>query len=364
MKRLLTKIRSASPKQKCQLADEVYVQVTMVLQNLYKQLNQTAPAGFSAIHIVSFEQPLDEIEEIFNGLENLLSSLDSKEIARIRENIEKDYNETLEIWKFYEILNPDDKTYTADYDGRAEAGQHGKNSPAGPDFTGQKFAIPTLPEILNRLKPAEMKLYRQMEKEGLQPKLQIAPIAFNIRTLGQKINAKRAELKINTSDTYVWNNIKDSELLYAPTSIRAIKGGSEIKITGGQSKSSWIKQNQGFLIDLVPTKPELTADPAIQKDQQGNTNHNAVQTEKHAAKAKHAGYTPMSYESYLSAVMRAIKAGKPLEDDTFTLLLDSNLIDTEILASGCWASGCVSLYGGNAVNQSVNLHLRSSVRLK
>lgn len=364
MKQLLAKIQSASSDQKCQLALEVYGHVTMVLQSLEKQLEKTAPSDHSTADIAAMDHSLDEIEAILDTIENFLNELDPEKIKRIQENIERDYAETLKLWTFYEILNPDGKTYTADYDGRAEAGSHGQNSPAGPDFTGHKFAIPTLQEILARLSPAQMKLYQQMKRQGLKPKLQLTPIALNIHTLAQKIDAKRAKLKINNNDTYVREDIKDSELQYAPTSIKAIKGGKEIEIIGGQTKSTWIKQNQGVLVDLVPTKQYLGADSSIQTDPQSN----AAQAEKYAAKIKRQGFTPMSYESYLLAQMRAVKAAKPLEDwrqsKTSSLLLDSSLKDTQCLTYGFWVGGCISLNRGSTSDANDFLRLRSTVRLK
>lgn len=362
MKNLLSKIRSATPDEKCQLATEVHGHVTMVLQNLEKQLDQIAPTDLSTSDISTLDQPLDEMEAVLNELENLLNSLDSKEITRIHQNIEKDYKETIEIWKFYEILNPDGKTYTADYDGRAGAGRHGKNSPAGTDFTGQKFKIPTLQEVLSCLKPADMKLYRQMEKEGLQPKLQITPIAFNIRTLGQKIDSKMSTLKINA--TRIREEINDNELQYAPTNIKAINGGREIEIIGGQSKSDWIKQNQGFLVDLIPTKQILDINTATQKPLAGSHDFYAAQAEKNATKAKEAGYTPMSYESYLLAQMRALKAKKPLDEMSVTLLLCSNSKNRQNLACGFWNGEQVSLGMDLTMNRTSRLYLRPSVRLK
>lgn len=367
MKDLLAKIRKALPVQKCQLATEVHGQVTMVLLSLKMQLNQidqTPSNLLSSADIATFEKQLDEVEVILSELESLLSGLDIKEIKHIRQNIEKDYAEILEIWKFYEILNPDGRTYTADYDGTAEAGNHGKNSPAGTDFTGQKFTIPTLPEVFSFLRPAKMKLYLQMEKDGLEPKLQITPIALNIRTLAQKIDAKRQQLKICASDAYVWDEIKDTKLQYAPTSIKAIKGGMEIEIKGGKSKSEWIIENQGYLIDLVPTKQELEADPAIQKDQLGDVNYTPVQAERYLTKAKQAGYSPMSYESLLLAQMRAIKVGKPLHKSDFTSLLDSNLRSSHGSTMGCWSKDRVYLARCYGNNRSDLLRLRSTVRVK
>ncbi len=124
-----------------------------------------------------------------------------------------------------------------------------------------------------------------MEYLGLEPKLQITPIALQISTLGKKIDAKRAKLKISPSDTFVWEDIKDEDLLYAPTSIKAINGYEGIEIEGGKTKSQWIKDNKGFLIDIVPTKENLEADPKIQKDQAGQINHDALQADQYATKS-------------------------------------------------------------------------------
>lgn len=273
--------------------------------------------------------------------------LSAAEAKRIKQTLEKDYDDSIQTMTFYDLLNPDGRTYTADY----------------AEFTGQKFPLPTKSEILSRLTPKNLKLYQKMEIQGLQPKLQITPIAFKIRTLAQKLDAKKAGME-NTGNTYICEEIKDEELQYAPTSIKASPDGQEIQITGGLTKSQWIRKNAGLLIDIVPLKPEMSVDPKIQNAKDGTTiNYNAFLAEKYAAETKKAGFTPMSYESYLLAQMQAIKAGAPLESINYSLLLDSNLKPPQHLACAGWNGVNVSLDKDISAIRDDSLRLRASVRV-
>ncbi len=323
---------------------EVYEQVAAAIADL--EALAVAAADLSPNIEVS-DRILDEMEEVLAELEGLLYGLNSKEAKRIKANLEKDYAECLKLGKFYEWLNKDGQSYTADY----------------AEFAGQTIVIPTIKDLQARLKPTHLKLYQKMEKEGLEPKLQITPIALQISTLGKKIDAKRAELKINVDDTYVWDAIREADLHYAPTTVQAVKGGNVIKITGGKTKSQWIKDHSGILIDIIPTKPHLEADPQIQKDSEGKAYCYGLQAEKYAKKSKQNGFTPISYESYLLAQMRALKVGEPLETVTHCLLLDSNLPEDKTLAIGYWFDDFVYLYGNSTSLRDDYLRWRDTVRI-
>lgn len=344
-----------------------------------KNLIEKIFGKFQSKKSVEREMPLEEItvnrEEVLKRVKKALlmdnrtpyrmtgNSLDEKSIEKIFEDLEKQYEEQVEVWKFYNLAKenkekPGTYFYEGSYDGSKEASGKGEN------FANMKFQLPTFHEVVRKFTKKEVKLYKEMLEQGLEPQLQITPIAMNIRDLAKKIDAKREDLKINKNDTYISRKMKDEELQYAPTSVRAIQNGKRIEIRGGKGKSEWIKENKGYLIDIVPMKRDLEADESIQKDKKsGKVNYNAVQAENYFQKLKKAGLVSMGFESYLLAQMRALKAGKPIETDTGTLLLDSGLTDSQFLAVGRWGVAGVLLDGSDADGQFVALRCRGAARV-
>lgn len=309
----------------------------------------------------------------------------STEVKEIQEDLEKDYQRTIETLRFYDQLpDPDnagelisspllqedsDKPgtyfYEADYDGTGEA--DGK----GEDFRGKKFIMPTFAEVLSWLTSDQVKLYKEMKEQGLEPRLRLTPIAMTIRSMGKRIDAKKAELEINTDDTFVLGTIKDHELIYEAEEFMAIDDGKKLGITGGQSKSQWVKEQNGWVVDIVATKEELTADEdkktkEIKKGKKTKTVEytNAEKTEKYMEDAKNRGYSGLGYETYLTAQMDALREKKPLDGKTWTILPASSLKDQDTIAVGYWFDDYVLLSGDGAEYQDDVFRFRRSVRVK
>ncbi len=323
------------------------------------------------------------------------------EVREIQEDMERDYNRSVETLKFYDKLpDPTDPAklisapllhedpekpgkyyYLADYDGRNEIitdpADSTKRIPihSAENFTGKKFTMPTCAEVLSWLTVDQVRLYNEMKSNGLKPKLQLSPIALNIRTMGRRIDAKRAYLTFSTDNTCILDNIKDDELVYEAESFKAIEAGKKLQITGGKSKSQWIKDNNGWAIDIVATKQNL--DPDADKKTKtitvdGRTTEveltNAEKTEKYMQEFRANGYGGLSYETYLTAQMNALRAGKPLErfDDywPWTILPESLLHKQEIIAYGRWLGFFIHLKWIDAGEKSNGFRTRRSVRVR
>lgn len=318
------------------------------------------------------------------------------EVIEIQEDLEKDYQRSIETLQFYgkkdpetdefqpflqeDPENPGTYFYEADYDGSGETIPDPADptkrieNPVAEDFSGKHFTMPTFPEMLSWLTTDQVKLYNEMKEQGLEPKLQLAPIAMNIRTMGQMIDAKRAELEINTSDTYVWDGIKDHELIYEADEFKAIDDGKKLQVSGGKSKSKLISEHNGWLIDIVSTKQNLEADEDkktmldVDVDRGGESTEveytNAEKTEKYMEDCKERGYNGLSYETYLTAQMDALRNKKPLEERGFTILPASSLTNQDIVAYGFWNDDRVDLDRYGAYDRLDNLRFRRSVRVK
>ncbi len=322
----------------------------------------------------------------------------SPEVKEIQADLERDYNRSVETLKFYDkVPNPTDPTklitaplphedaekpgtyfYKADYNGSTETIADPADAtrripnPAAENFIGSTFTMPTFPEVLSWLTVEQVWLYNDMKAKGLEPKLQLAPIAMTIRSMGMRIDAKRAELKINTNNTYVWDGIKESELVYEADKFEAIDEGKKLKLTGGKSKSQWIKEHNGWAIDIVATRQDLDADGDKKTKTKAKTGGgveeveltNAEKTHMYMEICKIEGYRGLGYETYLTAQMEALRRGKPLEKNFWTILPDSSLTDQGIIARGPWRDGYVYLNGYNADVQVVGFRFRRSVRVR
>ncbi len=311
------------------------------------------------------------------------------EVREIQEDMERDYNRSVETLKFYDKLpNPSDPSklisapllqedpekpgkyyYVADYDGRnemitdpADATKRIPN-PDAVNFVGRKFTMPTCTEVLSWLTVDQARLYNEMKSQGLEPKLQLSPIAMNIRTMGRRIDAKRAELGINKNDTFVWDGIKDNELVYEADKFEAIEGGRKLKITGGKSKSQWINEHNGWTVDIVATKEDIDAD-SDKKSESGVEFTSAEKMEKYMADSRRRGYRGLGYETYLTAQMDALRRGKPLEKLYNTALPESSLNIKDLIALGYWAGDRVLLSGSYADDQDGGFRFRRSVRVR
>lgn len=262
--------------------------------------------------------------------------------------------------------------YEADYDGSTEAGGSGEN------FAGEKFTLPGFEEILKRLTANQIKLYNEMKEKGLAPALQLTPIAMSIRTLGEMIDAKREELIINTSDTFVWEEIKEldiealkeQELLYDAENFEAIEDGYKLRVSRGKSKSAIIRENQGWVINFVATKQNFDED----EDKKAKTVKigeitgeiglsNAGKIAMYMKEAQEKGYTGLGYESYLTAQMEALRNGQPLDSSQYTILPNSTFTNYEIIASGYWCGDHVFLDNEIVDINNEYIRFRCSVRV-
>ncbi len=285
-----------------------------------------------------------------------------KEITEAMKVLALDYQDsiaTLEEFKVVERKENGEIFYKGDYDGRKEAGGEGKN------FTDAEFTMPTLESIFARMTPEKIKLYAEMKEQGLEPKLQLTPIAKTIRSLAKHIDGYKGYPK-KTVDTFVWDEITDEELIYEPEDYETNNDGKELITIGGNTKSKWIEENNGWIVDMVATIEELEADPEIQKNANNQEYANAEKTVRYHKKNKSRGYRGMNYESYAVAQMRALRNGKPLDrwrDSTINTLTDSSIQNTTLVAFGYWSSYHLSLVRSGAGGQDDSLRWRRTVRV-
>jgi len=261
-----------------------------------------------------------------------------------------DYRDSVDILREFGVLAEGETSYQSDVEG-LDVDENGKP---------QRFEMPTMAEVMSWLTEKDLALYQSMEKEGLEPKLQLTPIGRSIRSLGSAIDQHLT--MEGQEETYIWNGINDEELIYEPEGYDASNPNQLVKI-GGMSKKEWVLKNKGWLVEIVATKQDLEADPAIQKDPQGQVRTVAQQTALYADKLKQEGRKGLTFESYLAAQMRALKNQKPLEDDFWTVALDSAIADNSLVSYSDWHGDRVFLAGDGANVQFSYLRVRPSGRV-
>lgn len=284
-------------------------------------------------------------------------ALNMSELTRLKEvmkSLAGDYENQLELLVENNVLEKGKTRYISDYNGAEEKGGEGN------DFRGHSFEIPKLNEIFGWLTADQIELYKEMEKEGLEPKLQLTPIGLNIRTLASKIDEHQT--MPNQNKIYINDKIIDAKLKYAPTGYDASEP-EKLKTKGGKSKSEYIQENKGWLIDIVATKQDIDPDPNIGKDSKGNEYTYAQKTTMYDKKLKARGMQGLTYESYLIAQMRALKERKPLEKSTWTILPDSSIDNEDFVSVASWVSARVNLDFSYAGYRSRYLRCRPSVRV-
>ncbi|MBD3331171.1 hypothetical protein GF354_06655 [Candidatus Peregrinibacteria bacterium] len=307
-----------------------------------------ADTALSLVHGLLREGQRDEV---FRVLEESSPEVRGEIIRSVEElkDLEKlraDYNECGEILTEFEILKEGETSYVSDYR----------------ETAGIEYEMPSWEEVFMSITREQLQLYRQMEEEGLEPKLQLTPIGLNIRTLASKIDDHRT--MPNQIGTYIWNGINDEELKYEPDSYDA-SDPTILKTNGGKSKGEWIKENRGWLIDIVATKQNLDPDPKIQKDFEDEEYTSAQKTKMYHEKFKREGFSGLSYESYIIAQMRSLKERKPLEVKCWTILPDSSIANREkCVSNGGWYDVQFLLSGGDANSRNYYLRCRPSVRVK
>ena len=234
--------------------------------------------GDEVFDIVKADNDLRKYNEALDQLWACFYDLTAEECVRLKDKLANDYDDNLKLWKFFEILNPDGCTYTADCG----------------HWAGKAVRIPSRDEVLGLLNVKHLSQYKKMEQDGLAPQLQLTPIGLEINTLCKKFALRGQEL---IKKNIALESFKYDDARYAPDQIIAQNKG--MKSLGYITKSEWIRFNRGVLIDIVPMKESLEADKSISNRSKGELNPAGFIVEKYFEKIKREGYMPMSFESYL-----------------------------------------------------------------
>lgn len=323
-----------------------------ILRPIINQLEESAEKGDWS-SIVKINSMLDEVAASVRL--SLPLAMDAKEVVPegIRGNLERDYRRSVDNLEFYRVIK--NGAYKGDY----------------AEFKGLKFAVPKMKAVMEGMSANAIKLYKEMEVREEEPQLQLTPLALKIRTLGENIDDRRNKLKINAADTFAWAGIKEKQLIYQPGTFEVTNDGKSLIITGGKSKSELIKENSGWLVSIVATKPNLNVDPdKVEKevliDGQPQKIHltTAEKTALYMTEARLKGYEGLTYEAYMIAQMDATRRARSLDTLTYAMLTGACFTDQERLAYGDWNEDRPRLYGRLGALHVYGIRFRRSVRVE
>ncbi|MFC1616373.1 hypothetical protein ACFL21_04480 [Patescibacteria group bacterium] len=249
----------------------------------------------------------------------------------IPENITKkltlDYQECQEILNFNELLDEDGQSYTGDYVNPNDESE---------DFRDIKFEMPTIKEVLSWITPEQFEVYEQMERDGLEPKLQLTPIAYDLSTFGNKFDKHK---RTNTERrSFICSINKKNEFIYDPEGYET-ESFIKVKAIGGKNKAEWIEENEGWLVEIIATKQIIEPDRDIEnaKDSQGIWLKICNGVKRYFDKLKEKGLSGLCCESYIMAQMRAEYEGKPLDNGKYYTVFPSILFKSkDRISIGYW----------------------------
>jgi len=162
----------------------------------------------------------------------------------------------------------------------------------------QTVRIPTFQEIFSWITPLQASEYLRMEREGLDPRLQISLIDMPIQAIANKI--KRVMSKKNGS-----LGIQNLNGL--------IEAENEDMYPNHRSKADWVKDNQGILIEIVPSKLIL--------EEVKNADQIHLLEQKIDADTR---FEYFSMEGFLFYLMRLIRENKLSVNEDVAIFLGNN----------------------------------------
>ncbi len=251
------------------------------------------------------------------------SDMKLEELRDLKVVLIENWNNCRQTMEFFGLIAENRGVYLADYDGSREVGGEGKN------LIGTLYQFPNFGQIFRRLRPEHLKGFLLMLKLGMEPQLQVTPIAYKMETLLSKLRGKKNQSVDNQKKPLVrevrkLTSFNENEHYYdlGEVLITAQKArGTNVSVSfgGSLSKSQWIEVNKGFLVEIVATKPYLLAGL---KSASGT---NAVEMlQLGLSEFKKKGFFPKSLESHLFMLMGQIKAGDTKNIDSLALLPGTN----------------------------------------
>lgn len=395
MSKSISKITPLSNLQLCQHFDQLYQSVRNQLHTIQKQLSLPLNGGELALLESQLDQLETEISEMeVRFFESKLKKFQlplsvAKNFHEVFPNPEKrlevlsyllkQYNEQVQSHLYFGIIKVSEDIkyfYEADYDGRSEKGKHGLNSPAGLDFTGETFIMPTFQEAMAWFQPDQLREYQEMLDQDLQPELQLTPLAKTLLTLAKHLDARKEDINIkvghdllsqNTAEKINKPSLDESTLIYEPVEISLPKQSiHDLIITKGLSKSELIQKYHGWLVEFVSMRPELPEDSDKRHNDNGLKLSNAEKIVKYRQKNRGLGY-----ENYLVAQMKALFKPKYFLLDSYSddsgaehqTCLPESICPTEHgLSFGMWSCGRVLLGGTHIDAPDSRFRFRRAIR--
>ena len=238
------------------------------------------------------------------------------------------------------------------------------------ETTGEVFVMKSFEEVMAGFDEKDIANIQSMIDRGEEPILVPVPLD-DLTKMGQKVDAKKADLVINTSDTFVTEDLKSLEVKYYPDNFETEGAGDNIKLKsfGGISKAELIRQTGGFDYIVIPTKQDMDGDDSIIYTDATKTAIRRLAAQQkllfdQQKVERLSGVIPETNLITQALLLATGTAGsqEPLAPNTFDLLAGIALPDTSRLANGYWSDDRVFLHWGDSNYQDDLCRVRGSVR--
>lgn len=278
------------------------------------------------VDIVGLGAEVDELEKDSEKLEIDMRGISFNQIEGLKADLKIDYQKCLDILGFYQLIERNGSVYRGDYEKLP--------------INARQFAVPGLDKIIASISVEQFRQIKKMRDKGWKPRLQLTPIAYSFKTIGGKLAGKLSELQFRNDGQQITQVryspvIFEDKLSYDPAEARAVENRtldhppkSWVADHNVMEKADWVNDRGGWLVDIVPMSSE-PCDLSV-------TDLDSLVNDFRALNK--SGMTLMTYESYLVAQMTAIKEGRYLDGDAYSITQGSFIHDTNFKYFGKYVS--------------------------
>jgi hypothetical protein len=314
MKELVKKIAGKKGAMRCRPIAEAYLVVQQELAKLEGKISERSE--FSLLH-----ERLDQVEEVLDECFVSLIQLEKSEVSlfkeaglslseylRLKEKLNEDYDQAkidLNALNALWSTNGKDWQYAGDF--------LPQDNRFAEDGKSNNWILPTIKEVIGGLKPEQLRMYLEMEKWGVEPKLQITPIDLKLDTLKTLLLTGAEDYGYSTvlDEIKIPPDIDEKELQYDVKNLTNPRG-HQIELEGGVLKWPWIGGHRGFLFDIVSTKQWVL--PELRGKMDSRDFASAQLAAETFKKLSPKGYSFLSYEAYLINRWQEIRRAEKSEE--------------------------------------------------
>lgn len=259
-----------------------------------------------------------------------------KGVEKIKLQLIIDYKYQIDALRLFKIIEEDNLFYTADYKPAFDGGV----IPNIEQSEDKQYYIPSISKIFEWFTDDKQKIYKEMLDLGCVAKLQLTPIGLSLQTFLDRAN----EVTIDNKSV-ITPQVKNANLIYAPEFYN-VDENSIISMRGGKTKREYIKENDGWVVDLVFKKFNSYSKFSFELESDNSIASKLANFKFWLMQKKMVG---LSFESYV--VLKMLEFGRLNNvKESGDVLITESAMSNETLVSNSRSHDC----------EDFNLYLASS----